>query len=320
MNIGTDISDAKNVEHALRLAGLDWTVDKNPTFYTKDDPDGMIFKKSKKFVSISRPDIGEEFAHVTDKYQVVQNSQAFAFLDVLKNEGAEFWRAGEFRHGRKCYVIMSFGSPLTLSTGDTIVRSIIVSTSHDATSGIRANWLPVRIVCSNVIGAVLREAPVVFRHSQRLENGVDYEDVEEMLFRGDRYFEHLKESAEYMLRHSFTEDDLDQLIAQVFDSVQATGSDSRRARVNVDYLYDRIHESFTRGMGTDGRNRFDAYNAVCEYLDHYRPIGNSFTTNGDNVEGQLRPIVQERHFNSVLSTNRFGGIKLRTKTLELLMN
>ena len=320
MNIGTDISGAKNVEQALRLAGLDWTVDTNPTFYSKDDPDGMIFKKSKKFVSISRPDIGEEFAHVTDKYQVVQNSQAFAFLDVLKNEGAEFWRAGEFRHGRKCYVIMNFGSPLTLSTGDTIVRSIIVSTSHDATSGIRANWLPVRIVCSNVIGAVLREAPVVFRHSQRLENGIEYDDVEEMLFRGDRYFDHLKESAEYMLRRSFTEDDLDQLIAEVFDSVQATGSDSRRARVNVDYLYDRIHESFTRGMGTDGRNRYDAYNAVCEYLDHYRPIGNSFTTNGDNVEGQLRQIVQERHFNSVLSTNRFGGIKLRTKTLELLMN
>jgi phage/plasmid-like protein (TIGR03299 family) len=320
VNIGTDISGAENVEQALRLAGLDWKVDKNPTFYSKDDPDGMIFKKSKKFVSISRPDIAEEFAHVTDKYQVVQNQQAFSFLDVLKDEGAEFWRAGEFRQGRKCYVIMNFGSPLTLSTGDTIVRSIIVSTSHDATSGIRANWLPVRIVCSNVIGAVLREAPVVFRHSQRLENGIEYDDVEEMLFRGDRYFDHLKESAEYLVRTPFSSDDLDRLIAQVFDSVQATGSETRRARVNVDYLYERIHESFTSGMGTDGRTGYDAYNAVCEYLDHYRPIGNSFTTNGDNVDGQSDIVVNERHFNSVLSTNRFGGIKLRTKTLELLMN
>ena len=308
-SLGTDIEDAINVPDALRIAGLDWEVEKNPTFYTRDDDDGMAFIKSKQFYSISRTDTKDEFCHATSRYQTVNNADAFGFVDLLCEEGARFWRAGEFRGGRKVFMIVKLPVPLTMSSGDTIARSIIVSTSHDSTQGIRANWLPIRFACSNVIAATIANSPMVFRHTLSMADGVNAKTARRILYDAEHYYSSLDRYVNAMEVQPFNDGDMEKLIENVFDAPR-TPDDKNRLSNN--YLYDTCLQTFRRGRGTFGLTKWDAYNAICEYLDYYRPIGNK-------LDSVANPAMQnERHFNSILSTNRFSGTKLRTKAFGLL--
>ncbi len=308
-SLGVDIEDAINVPDALRMAGLDWEVEKNPTFYTRDDADGMAFIKSKQFYSISRTDTKDEFCHATGRYQVVNNIDAFNFVDMLCDEGARFWRAGEFRGGRKVFMIVKLPVPLTLASGDTIARSIIISTSHDSTQGIRANWLPIRFACSNVIAATIANSPMVFRHTVSMADGVNASTARSILFNAEHYYTSLDQYVNAMEVSPFSDGDMEQLIEAVFDAPRTPDD---KSRLSNDFLYDTCLKTFRRGRGTFGLTKWDAYNAVCEYLDYYRPVGNSLDSSGDAA------FQNERHFNSILSTNRFSGTKLRTKAFEIL--
>ena len=103
--------------------------------------------------------------------------------------------------------------------------------------------------------------------------------------------------------------DMEQLIEAVFDAPRTPDD---KSRLSNDFLYDTCLKTFRRGRGTFGLTKWDAYNAVCEYLDYYRPVGNSLDSIGDAA------FQNERHFNSILSTNRFSVTKLRTKAFEIL--
>ena len=70
IKIGRDITSAQTVEEALRLAELDWTVEKNQTFANRALFGSLNLVQSEKFVSIMRSDTGEEFAHPTTRYEV----------------------------------------------------------------------------------------------------------------------------------------------------------------------------------------------------------------------------------------------------------
>ena len=160
MNIGTDISSATTVAEALQIAGLDWEVKTTPTMYRRKAT-GRGFRlsrqelvESEKYLAILREDTEEEFAHVTKRYQIVQNQQAFGWVDKLIQQGGQFWRAGSFNSGRKVYMLVKQPIAITMSTGETIERGIVISTSHDASQAIKVNWMPFRVHCFNIVGGL----------------------------------------------------------------------------------------------------------------------------------------------------------------------
>lgn len=79
--LGTIVKEAPDSREALRLAGLDWEVVQSPIFTTHGKVEG--FKANVR--STDRQVLGV----VTDRYRVVQNTEAFAFTDALLGEGAQ---------------------------------------------------------------------------------------------------------------------------------------------------------------------------------------------------------------------------------------
>ena len=310
LNIGVDVSAAINSTEAINMAGLNWEVGAYDTYYRGGTDEDLTLVKSKKYRSIVRKDTGEEFGHPTKRYTPVQNADAFKWLDDLTDEGVTFWRAGSFRGGRKVFMIVSLPSPIHVN-GDFVERSMIVSTSHDSTSGVRANWLPIRIACANVISLALATAPLAFRHTQAVTEGIESERTREMFLNADKYFTKYQETLSQLSEASFSDNDMLDLVETVFEAPRRT---ERGARRSNDYLYDTLLQMFRNGRETYGSTKWDAFNAICEYVDYARPIGNTLET----ATSDDPLIVNERHFNSVLSTNRFGGIKLRNKAFEAL--
>jgi phage/plasmid-like protein (TIGR03299 family) len=318
IKIGEDISRATSIEEAISMAGLDWKVEKNETYASRGFPwsseDGsMSLWKSPKFVSIMRSDTGEEFAHPTQRYEVVQNLDSFRWVeDIVGGGEAEYWRAGSFRGGRKVFMIVKLPIPLTMGNGETIARAMIISTSHDSTAGLKANWLPFRFACANVISASLASAPMVLRHTSSAQTRISPETARGIFYNAELFYDSFYKEVNALVASSYSDGDMEDLIETIFTAPRA--EPQLRIRRSNDYLYERIIQNFRNGRETYGSNRWDAYNAVCEYLDYQRPLGNTLATAG----GEDPEIMNERQFNSILSNSRYGGNKVRTKTLQIL--
>ena len=86
--LGTIVSEAPDSQKALELAGLDWNV------IQKD----IITSDGSSVISGFKANVRDRdnsvLGIVTDRYKVVQNSEAFAFTDELLGEGVRWQSAG----------------------------------------------------------------------------------------------------------------------------------------------------------------------------------------------------------------------------------
>ena len=73
------LADAPNSAEALKLAGLDWTVEQTPVFMD----DGTEIENYKANI---RSDDKTVLGIVTNRYKIVQNADAFSFTDAIVGE------------------------------------------------------------------------------------------------------------------------------------------------------------------------------------------------------------------------------------------
>ena len=88
INIGKDIRTAKSITEALNLSGLDYTVEKKQVYLENGTPVPGQFATVKAGTN-------DVFGIVGDQYEIVQNADAFNFIDGIIPEGLEFVKAGE---------------------------------------------------------------------------------------------------------------------------------------------------------------------------------------------------------------------------------
>ena len=91
--LGTIVSEAPDSQKALELAGLDWNVIQKDIITA--DGSSVI----PGFKANVRDRDNSVLGIVTDRYKVVQNSEAFAFTDELLGEGVRYETAGSLQGG-----------------------------------------------------------------------------------------------------------------------------------------------------------------------------------------------------------------------------
>ena len=144
-----DISSASNVDEALELSALNWDVNSKFIY----DENGKPYEKFRANV---RESDNKLLGIVTDKYHIIQNGDAFDFVDNLVSEGFKFERAGQFRDGKSIWVMGSL--PETQILGDDISNNVVFVNSHDGSSGVKVMMTPVRLICYNMLNLALRKA------------------------------------------------------------------------------------------------------------------------------------------------------------------
>ena len=96
------IQEAPNSQEALHYAGLDWTVEQTPVYMEN----GILIPNYKANVrSTDKSCLGI----VTDRYQIVQNTEAFEFTDAIvgetENGVVTYETAGSLCGGRKIWLL-----------------------------------------------------------------------------------------------------------------------------------------------------------------------------------------------------------------------
>ena len=139
--LGTIVNDAPTSEDALRISELDWKVVQDDIF---TDSDERITGYKANIRDTDRKILGV----VSDRYKIVQNTDAFSFTDELLGQGVRYETAGSLQDGRRVWLLARMPKEY-IGGSDEICPYLVFSNSHDGTGAVKVAITPVRVVCNN---------------------------------------------------------------------------------------------------------------------------------------------------------------------------
>jgi phage/plasmid-like protein (TIGR03299 family) len=287
----------RSIDEALDKAGLGWKVTHGDVLVVKrpewiDDfgtthPSELI--PAKGFKANLREDTGDVLGIVSDEYEVVDNRDAFRFLDALIGSELHFETAGSLWRGRRVWVLARLPEYVELG-GDPSATYIYVANSHDGSMAVTAAVTPIRIVCANTLGAALRQAEhgpsaqrtFRFRHSGNLQT--KFAEARQVLGMTIDYQKQFKALADRLALAPISEPALEhRVLRHLWVIDDDTGP---RARANRERAIEHVLAIF-RGRGQSGDttgsspgSKWVAFNAISEHLDY----GRRYTTRTNQVQ------------------------------------
>ena len=210
--LGVDVTKAHDLNTAINVSGLNFEVEKLPISFSKPMPQDMgngtsilvnvPFEIPNQFATV-RTDTNEPLGIVGKQYEILQNYEAFDFLDSLVQE-AKFETAGFYGPtGAKSFITMST-EPLEI-LGDEFAPYILFTNSHDGSGTVKAMFTPIRIFCSNCLARAMKSAQnkVSIRHKRNMKTNLEI--AKSVLLAHTKYLEALKEEAEKLAVTPFSE-------------------------------------------------------------------------------------------------------------------
>lgn len=285
-----DISSATNVNEALQISQLDWKVNSKFIY----DENGKPYEKFKANV---REDDDKLLGIVTDRYQIVQNWDAFDFVDNLVSEGFKFDKAGQFRDGRSIWVMGSL--PETQILGDDISNNVVFVNSHDGSSGVKVMMTPVRLICSNMINLALRKADRIWATKHTGSIYTKLEEAKHTLGLANKYMTELNEEAERLAQIKITDTEIEAIFDTLFPI--DPNKDSERKINNVSIIKDNFVQCYNAADIAQFKGTvYGAVNAMSDLVSHKIPIRDSqnFYENNWNRLINGHPDL-DRFYNSV---------------------
>jgi phage/plasmid-like protein (TIGR03299 family) len=178
--LGRVIAEAATSAEAIRLAGLDWTVEQWPLLAcgptTAEQPAGRYLPCPGMLANV-RTDTGAVLGVVSRDYRVFQNWEAFDFMDAIVGEGlARYETAGALKGGRRVWMLARMPQDLRVSGDDVVRPYLLLTNSHDGSMALRMIPTTVRVVCQNTLNLALGRARhgegLTIRHCESLEGRV----------------------------------------------------------------------------------------------------------------------------------------------------
>ena len=186
---GTKIDEAPTSDDAIRLAGLDWKVIQREVYMRDPVTQELITVPGMK-ANVRSTD-GKFLGPVTDRYRIVQNSEAFAFTDELLGHGVKYETAGSLASGKRVWMLARMEG--TLLAEEKIDPYLVFTNCHDGTGAVRVAIVPVRVVCQNTLNLALRQASRHWSCAHKGDIQSKLDEARYTLQSAERYMEALEE-------------------------------------------------------------------------------------------------------------------------------
>ena len=191
------------VDEALKASHADFRVELRPIIPIINDMslyEGLNLEGEEvenlvvpNVMATMRMDTHKILGIVSDSYGVVQNEQAFKFIDTLcsgkdtdRNDTPTIESCGVLGNGERIFICCKFPEDIILNSqnDDRIERYIVFTTSHDGTGAVRCVCTNVRVVCNNTLSIALANNSGRFslRHSSNVMSRLDLTNEENAQF------------------------------------------------------------------------------------------------------------------------------------------
>lgn len=277
------LADAPNSAEALKLAGLDWTVEQTPVFMD----DGTEIKNYKANI---RSDDKTVLGIVTNRYKIVQNADAFSFTDAIVGETEDgivrYETAGSLNGGKRVWLLAKMPTKKVLD--DDVEPYMVFSNSHDGTGAIKVAVTAVRVVCNNTLSLALNTAQRFWttKHMGDMEDKL--EEARHCLGMSNKYMAEFEKEADRLANTKLTRDQLNEILNELFPIDE---SDTDRKKANIQSMKDGFYICYAMpDIAKYMNTAYGAINAMSDYVWHSAPKRNT-------------PTFEEKRFEKVLDGN-----------------
>lgn len=261
--LGTPVEGLMTASEALVASGLDWDVEKQEVFVAG----GRNIEG--RFATVRSSD-GAPLGIVGNRYQIIQNKDAFAFADNIVDSGeAKYETAGSLWGGKRVFLSMELNHLDIVVPGDDsdVKMYLMVTNSHDGSGAADAVITPVRSVCQNTVNAAIAAAKSKFRIRHTGNVDAKLLAARDALGISFKYAEEFKKLAERMALKAVTDQ-------QVLDILRTAVFPIDDEAVSEEVLSDHASTlAFENYLTSDTLNAirgtaWGAYNGIVEFIDY----------------------------------------------------
>lgn len=316
--LGQVVAGLLKAAEAINAAHLDWTVSKQKV-YTKN---GKI-TEIPKWNAIVRDDTHKPLGIVKSRHTPIQNADCFDFMDALAGEGKVMYdTAGALRGGRHVWMAAKIeGKDFTIGKDDKHEQWLLLVNSHDQTYSLMVQWVTVRVVCNNTFTAALGNT----RNQVKIRHCANWKDkaaqAKSVLGLADDYFAEMQKTLQ-----SFGTVDATPALAAEFTKLlfPARDKDGKALEINApaspqtEGYRSVVQRLFNRpSAGTYGQTRYDIFNAVTDYADHFQKVGKT----SSRIESSLLPsgngqVLKERALKLLTSEDIMADLLARSVAVK----
>ena len=261
--LGTIVMEAPASAEALKLAGLDWTVEQEPVYTEHNE---MVKGYKANVRSSDRRVLGV----VSDRYKVVQNTDAFSFTDELLGKGVKYETAGSLQEGKKVWLLARLPKEYVIA-GERISPYLVFSNTHDGSGSVKVAVTPVRVVYNNTLNIALDNAKRSFSmiHTGNIHDKI--QEAKDTLFMAENYMDNLGIEFEQLRRQKMTDAQVKEYIELLLPmEKEPTPIQSKNILKLRRDMEQRYYEA--PDLQKVGNNAYRFINAVSDFATHSRPL------------------------------------------------
>lgn len=280
--LGKVVQEAPTSEEAIKLAGLDYTVEKRQVYV--HGAGGKLIQVPDAFSTV-RKDTNTPFGVVGSRYEVLQNVEAFDFFDhIVGKKEAIFETAGALGDGETIFITAKLPDYIKVGSGDNdlIEQYLFLTNNHNGKGVVQAAFTPIRIVCNNTLNAALRHNSnrVRIMHNANVRDRL--KEASKLMGIVNQLKEELETVFNAMAKKPMVDQKLKDIIVATFATKKhydliAKGEECAalsRFETLISDVYAYAMTSDTQQMDTTRGTVFGAYNAVTGYLQNVKDVKN----------------------------------------------
>ena len=313
--LGQVVQEAKTSDDVINLAQLNWQVKKLPKYVQYPVDSNFVDDKKVRLRGILSPndkalvrmDTGQQLGNCSDRYEVLNNIDAFNFIDNIVGEKlAVYETAGALGNGEIVFVtakLPSFIRP-TNNSDDIIEKYILFTTSHDGSGSVQAMFTPIRVVCNNTLNMALgnNTGRVKMRHTKNLQDKI--KDARNIMNLYTLFDKQLTFDLAMMAKTQMVKETMDKALATIFlTSEQLAIFNSSKILLNraypskttnnlmyvQDYIEDGPGQEYNKGTA------YWLYNGITSYLNNGKEYNNTEDRFISLVDGNEYKIAQKAY-------------------------
>ena len=276
--LGLVVEQAPTAREALKLARMDWEVQRMPVSSMMIDGSMEV---DDEYRQITRSDTGARFGIVGKGYRPVQNHELADFMDAMGSDGSvKIETAGSIRGGSRVW-FMARGESVWANDRDEIKTYLLVANGHDGTLAMTCQPTSTRVVCRNTLHLALgrgRMNAVRFKHEGDIASKLH--EAKRALGIFDKTREAFADQVKSLVARDMDREALQRFWVDVYSQTvepiptnPTTAAERESARDAKATLFTWA-TNFDRDRQNVGGapNAWTALNAITEWFDHQKPV------------------------------------------------
>jgi phage/plasmid-like protein (TIGR03299 family) len=317
-HLGTNVQGLQKWDEAIRLAGLDWKVEKRPLYERLPvdpvfDP-SLVVPEFREVPDrgIFRTDNGKFLASCTPDWEPIQNDKPFDVVDSLIaacNEGGKteawFESAGSLFGGVKTWCLAKLPEEIRIKGTDDVMRNYLLAlNSHKPGQSLILKCVNTRVVCWNTVLMGLAETGKMIRIFHRPNAQENIEHAKKMLSTIQGKIKDLGVVMNILAETQASTDTIREVVFSAFPKVESSIVTQEKVAQIFGLFESNDNNAFPSERGT----AFALMNAFTNFSDHKTNV----RPGKDETEAQAR---SRAALFGVGETFKFGVLQAIVTTL-----